>query len=61
MNKSRIIESLVGLNRRRIKRRNIEFVHYPSSSTCVKISVDIIDLGGMVLEKQKKTGMCPKK
>ena len=39
----------------------IEFVHYPSSSTCVKINVDSIDRGGMVLKKQKKFGMCPKK
>ena len=39
----------------------IEFVHYPSSSTCVKINVDSIDGGGIVLKKQIKNGMCPKK
>ena len=48
-----------------IRKLNVEtllaFVHYRSSSTCVKINVDSIDGGGMVLKKQNFFGMCPKK
>ena len=43
------VDALIGLD------------HYPSSRTCVKMNVDDVDEGWMVLKKQKKFGMCPKK
>ena len=43
------VDTLIGLD------------HYPSSRACVKMNVDSVDRGGMVLKKQKKTGMFPKK
>ena len=43
------VDTLIGLD------------HYPSSRTCVKMNVDSVDQGWMVLKKQKNFGMCPKK
>ena len=43
------VDTLIGLDQ------------YPSSRACVKMNVDDVDEGGMVLKKQKKIGMCPKK
>ena len=35
--------------------------HYPSSRACVKMNVDDVDENELVLKKQKKIWMCPKK
>ena len=39
----------------------ISIDHYTSSRACVKMDVDSVDEGWMVLKNQKKIGMCPKK